>query len=100
MPKFYFHVQMGELFPDEEGTTLPDERAARGIALEVVAQLVRDAADELWRGDALRVSAEDERRRPLFTLDLSARPARSERRVEAEICAFRSDGRSRGACPN
>ena len=95
MPRFYFHVQMGELFPDEEGTTLPDERAARGIALEVMAQLVRDAADELWRGDALRVCAEDERRRPLFTLDLSARPA-PERRVDAEIRAFHS---SRAARP-
>lgn len=90
MPRFFFHVQMGELFRDEHGTTLPDHRAAHDVALKVVAELVRDAADELWRGDAFRVVAEDERRMPLFTLDVTARPAHSERRGQAEGRQFHS----------
>jgi hypothetical protein len=66
---------MGERYSDEQGTALPDLRAARKAALEVVAELIRDAADELWRGDGFRVVAEDDRCVPLFMLDVTARAA-------------------------
>ena len=73
MPQFFFHVQMGELFPDETGITLPNDRAARDVALQVLAELARDAADELWRGDVFRVVAADESRMPLVTVEVAAR---------------------------
>jgi hypothetical protein len=74
---------MGELFSDERGTTLPDHGAARKVALEVLADLVRDAADILCRGETFRVVVEDEWRIPLFTLDVTARAGNPDRPDDA-----------------
>ena len=80
MPRFFFNIQMDELYADEGGTELPDQDGARNVAVEIVSELVREAAGELWRGGAFRVCAEDERRAPVFTLEVKAlsAPAGSE----------------------
>jgi hypothetical protein len=90
MPRFFFHVRMGEPFPDEHGTTLPGRREAHNVALEVLAGLIRDAADELWRGEALSVVAEDEQRMPLFAIDVTTRLGGSEPGSEANVREFHS----------
>jgi hypothetical protein len=75
MPRFFFHVHDGSFYADEHGTELPDQHRARNVALEILSHLVRGAADDLWLGSAFCVFAEDERRAPLFTLEVRALPA-------------------------
>ena len=74
MPRFFFPVRDGLFYADEEGTELADHCQARQIGLEVLSHLVRGAADDLWRGSAFCIIAEDERRAPLFTLEVRALP--------------------------
>lgn len=90
MSRYFLDVQIGELFRDEDGTSLPDRRAAHNLALEVLANLVRDAAEELWRGEPLRVIVHDEERVPLFTVDATTRPAGPAHRGQAEVREFSS----------
>lgn len=52
MPRFYFHVRMGdEVIPDEEGQDLADQSAARQEALlaarEVLAEAIKAGKDQV-----------------------------------------------------
>jgi len=71
MPRFFFHIQCGAMYPDNQGTQLPDDRGACNVALEIASQLVRDADSDLWCGDVLQIFAEDERRTSVFTVKVS-----------------------------
>ena len=41
MPRYYFHSEDGRRFPDEEGTELPSDDAARLEAVRVLGELLR-----------------------------------------------------------
>ena len=72
MPRFYFHAEDGRCFPDEEGTLLPDTRAARRQATAVFGELVKEMPDGVWDSGAFRVTVKDEDGLVLFVLDMSA----------------------------
>lgn len=74
MPRFYFEVEFGDVFPDEQGVGLPDVRAARNVALDTLAEMLRGAGEEFWQaGGVFRLTAQDNQRRPVFRIDVTGR---------------------------
>lgn len=74
MPRFYFDVEFGSVFLDDHGVGLPDVRAARNVALDTLAEVLRGAGEEFWRaGGCFRLTAQDKQRRPLFRIDVTGR---------------------------
>lgn len=47
VPRYFFTLRDGDLFPDEEGQELPDDDAARAAAVESARELM---AESLRRG--------------------------------------------------
>jgi hypothetical protein len=50
MPRYFFHTRNGEEFPDEEGTELADDDAARAEAIVTAGSVLRDLGRKFWSG--------------------------------------------------
>lgn len=83
MRRFFFHLEDGEGFADEDGTVLDDLDAARREAVLLIAQSAADHPDRFWETDGFRVTCMDEHGEPLFSLQLAttAAPALQRRPV-------------------
>lgn len=61
MPRFFFHIEDGDRFPDDEGAVLPDAMAARRVALVGAREII---AEDLKQGKGLslddRIEVQDE----------------------------------------
>jgi hypothetical protein len=68
MPKFYFHVDHGELFVDSEGVEHECEQQAREAAVRTCGQAVKEIAQEFWHKGEWRMHVTDDEHRLLFTL--------------------------------
>ncbi len=88
MPRYFFHMQDGGAFRDEDGVVLPDTLAARVEASRALGQLLSEHPAEVWRDERFFVTVTDEAGLILFTIDASTleapaaggRAKRSERR--------------------
>lgn len=74
MPRYYFNTVDGQSYPDEEGTELPDLRAARTEAARVVGELLKEQPDDLWRTGRLRLDVTDESGRSVLVLEVCLVP--------------------------
>lgn len=68
MPRYYFHIQDGRLFRDEDGTELPDLASAEVEASRVVGAHLRDHPDEPWRDGDIVMTVADEQGLTLLSL--------------------------------
>lgn len=68
MPRFFFHVEDGEVFTDLQGTELRDLNAAREEAVRFAAALLRDQADKFWDTSEWRIRVTNEADLTLFDL--------------------------------
>ena len=61
MSRYFFHVNDGTDMPDEIGTELLDDEAARATAITVSGELLKDLGSTFWTGSdwKLRVITED-----------------------------------------
>jgi uncharacterized protein with GYD domain len=66
--RYYFHVQDGTNFPDEEGTELADDEAAKSEAIAASAEMMGDLGHKFWAGGAWDMQVVDETGREVLTL--------------------------------
>ncbi|MBW6530410.1 hypothetical protein KZ820_06655 [Sphingomonas sp. RRHST34] len=70
MPRFFFHVTDGVDIRDEEGTELPNLKAARRVAVQYAGALLREVdSDELDRHDWV-MTVTDDTGLTMFTLNI------------------------------
>ncbi|KRB27729.1 DUF6894 family protein [Mesorhizobium sp. Root172] len=50
MPRYFFHVRDGTDMPDDTGTELPDDNAARTEAVVLSGGLLKDLGGDFWTG--------------------------------------------------
>lgn len=72
MPKFYFHVDHGELHADFEGVEFECEQQAREAAVKTCGQAVKEIAQEFWEKGEWRMHVTDDEHRLLFTLRVAS----------------------------
>ena len=70
MPRYHFHAQEGDLYPDREGVELTDDEAARVTSLPVLGELIIEQPQLFWHTRALQLRVTDARDLTLFVLDL------------------------------
>lgn len=75
MPRYFFHIQDGSDFHDEEGTVLGGVEAARAEASRVAAAHLRDHPCDLWGDRVITVTAQDHRGLTLFTVTITGHDA-------------------------
>jgi uncharacterized protein DUF6894 len=77
MPRYYFHLEDGQLLLDDTGDDLPDIAAAQTEALRVSSEAIRDRTRvaTLWNGTLWRLWVTDKPNgdgKTFFTLRFSA----------------------------
>lgn len=75
MPRYFFHVQDGQDFPDLEGTELPDLAAARAQAVQFAGSLLADQPETFWASGEWHLQVTDEAGLSLFQLTFFATEA-------------------------
>lgn len=77
MPRYFFNVNDGANSPDQEGTELPNDAAARREALTFAGKMLADDASRFVPGDGLQIEVTDTMRMAIYQLDfrLSASPS-------------------------
>jgi hypothetical protein len=69
MPRFYFHLEDSSYIPDVDGTELPDLRAARVQAAEMVGAMLKEDGAKFWETGEWRLVVTDEHHAILFRLE-------------------------------
>lgn len=59
MPRYFFHTEDGKRYPDEDGTDLPDVKAARLKATLIMAELLKEQPSDFLDTGRLRVRVTD-----------------------------------------
>jgi len=73
MPRYFFHIDDGQMLADADGTDLPDLQSARGEAVSVAGAILKDMNGAFWdQTSAWRMHVTDEAGGLLFTLRFSA----------------------------
>jgi hypothetical protein len=72
MPRYFFHVQDGYLFPDSDGTELPDVYTAQSEAISTSGEILRDMGAKFWDGTDWGMEVADEHGQVLFVLRFTA----------------------------
>ncbi len=72
MPVYHFHDADGSRWLDECGTDLPNEEAARHIAMQVAGDMLKDDPARVWKHGHWRVEVTDEQNILLFTIAMLA----------------------------
>lgn len=73
MPRYFFHVEDGDSFPDLQGTELDDLAAARREAVRFAGALLADQPEDFWGNGEWTMRVDDEQGATLFTLQFLAR---------------------------
>jgi hypothetical protein len=68
MPRYFFDLADHENEPDDTGTELYDDNAARVAAIKFAGRYVEDTPDLIWDGKEIRVIARKEDRSVIFTV--------------------------------
>ncbi len=80
MPRYFFDVRDATEIPDDIGTELADEDAARAEAVVFAGRLLADLGRKFWDSGDWRLSVRDESGRVLFTLTFSAKNSPADER--------------------
>jgi hypothetical protein len=77
LPRYFFHISDNSVFPDQDGTLLPNLAAARVEAVAVAGAMLRDHAPDFWVSGEWKVVVTSEDRVVLFTICCQALAAPS-----------------------
>jgi hypothetical protein len=66
--RFFFNLAGAVYDPDNEGLELASLSAARTMAVQAAAELIRDRPDIVWGGEEARVEVTDDNQLLLFTV--------------------------------
>jgi hypothetical protein len=72
MPRYFFHVQDGKDIPDEEGTELSSDNAAKTEAVVVAGGLLAELGSDFWNGGDWRLQVVREDGEQICELEFSA----------------------------
>ena len=73
MPRFFFHLDDGELSPDQDGSECADLDEARAEAVRLSGALLKDTGGDFWtKGRGWHLHVTDAGNRLLFSLHFSA----------------------------
>jgi hypothetical protein len=64
----FFNLAGAVYDPDEEGYELANLGEARVLAAKVVAEIIRDKPDLVWKGEEVRLEVTDAQQMQLFTI--------------------------------
>lgn len=70
MGRYFFHVEDGVHFTDDEGTEFSSGEAARAAAVQHLADMMKDRSREFWNHPYLKLTVTDARGLALFTLEV------------------------------
>jgi hypothetical protein len=73
MPRYFFHVQNGQYYPDDEGTVLASPEVARLESMAAASEMLVDAGVKLWTGEPWTMQVIDEAGRPVCRLTVFAK---------------------------
>ncbi len=68
MPRYFFHVQDGEAFPDLQGTVLENDAAARTEAVRFSGVLLQQQPEKFWTGEEWSMRVTNDKDLTLFEL--------------------------------
>jgi hypothetical protein len=66
--RFFFNLAGAVYDPDNEGLQLASLSAARTMAVQAAAELIRDRPEIVWAGEEARVEVTDDNQLLLFTV--------------------------------
>ena len=72
MPRFFFHTEDGECFPDDEGVVLATIADAKRVAVQVLCDALKGRPQELWHTGAFRLICQNEDHLTLFHIEMTA----------------------------
>lgn len=73
MPRYFFSTANGHKVIDSEGDVLPDETAARNMAIDILAEILPSQRHRLEDGGRYSVVVADEDNQALFEITATAR---------------------------
>lgn len=73
MPRYFFSTANGHHIKDEEGDLLPDDAAARGMAIDILSEILPSQRDLLSDGGRYSVIVATEDRAVLYEITATAR---------------------------
>ena len=72
MGRYFFHLEAAKLWLDEEGTELPDIAAAKGQAVQYIAEHLHRKPNHFWEADNFEVRVTDSNDLTLFLVAVIA----------------------------
>ena len=85
MPRYFFHVSDDSETSDDHGIVLPSERAAKHHGVKMLGKILNDDPRAFWASGDLRVMATTNDGTPLFTLEITAKPAQAHSRRSQDV---------------
>jgi hypothetical protein len=73
MPRYFFSTANGHRIHDDEGDLLPDDDAARGMAVDILSEILPSQRDQLTDGGRYSVVVATEDRAVLYEITATAR---------------------------
>ncbi|MEA3063926.1 MAG: hypothetical protein QOJ27_354 [Sphingomonadales bacterium] len=68
MPRYFFHIEDGNMVRDDEGTELKDLAVAKCEAVKLAGQMICDSAKDFWENEEWKLTAANEDGLTLFCL--------------------------------
>lgn len=84
MPRYLFHCASKACEPDDQGADLPDDHAARQMAVRFAGEVIRDNPKELWDHGSWRVEVTDPDDVILFTVTTTVDAPKPKYRILAK----------------
>jgi hypothetical protein len=71
MPRYFFDIQDGRHIPDHDGTVFANPEAARVAAVVASGEMLRDYAEQFWKGSNWQMHVHDEQGGIVCDLDFT-----------------------------
>ncbi|HEX8414251.1 MAG TPA: hypothetical protein VF637_10250, partial [Sphingomicrobium sp.] len=73
MPRYFFSTANGHCVQDEEGDILPDDEAARSLAVDILSEILPSQRDQLRQGGQYSIFVAAEDRTAIYEITATAR---------------------------
>lgn len=73
MPRYFFSTANGHRIKDDEGDVLPDDAAARHMAINILSEVLPSQREQLGDGGRYSVIVADEQANPVYEITATAK---------------------------
>ena len=77
MPRYFFSTANGHFIKDDEGDMLPDDDAARAMAVDILSEILPSQREQLCEGGHYTILVATEDRADLYEITATARRIRN-----------------------